>query len=252
LSWHDIIFPIITLIVMEGLLSVDNALVLSMMANKLKDPKQRAKAMYYGMMGAVVFRAIFILLGVWLVKLWFIKVIGALYLFKIAIDHFRSQASEGGDEAETVGKFQQTFMHRLLGKFGIKLTPFVSVIISIEMMDLAFSADSILAALAISNSFWVLLTGGILGIAMMRGVAGIFIKLINKVPEMEHTAFILIFIIATKMGMGTIHNFAALFGFQMHEIHISHVWFFAIIAGTFAATFVVHALRKKKNPTISA
>ncbi len=70
------------------------------------------------------------------------------------------------------------------------------------MMDIAFSVDSILAAFAISDKVWVLLVGGMLGILMMRTVAGLFLALIEKVPELENTAFILIGIISAKMFAG--------------------------------------------------
>lgn len=238
---------ILTLVVMEGLLSADNALVLAIMANKIKDEEKRKKALYYGMVGAVAFRAFFIFIGVWLVKLWFIKVIGALYLAKLSFDHFRGKDDADEDEDGMIDKYQDTVLHRVLRKFGIHMTTFWSVVISIELMDLAFSADSILAALALSDKFWVLLVGGFLGILMMRGVAGVFLKLIERVPEMEHTAFVLIAIIAIKMALGTVHNFAALFGHHMHEIHISHILFFGILIVTFALTFVVHAINVKRG-----
>lgn len=241
---------ILTLVIMEGLLSADNALVLAIMTNKLKDPVQRKKALFYGMWGAVIFRAFFIFVGVWLVKLWWIKVFGALYLAKIVFDHFRGAGGE--DEEETASHFENTFMHRVLRKIGIHLSFFWSIVISVELMDLAFSVDSILAALALSDKFWVLLLGGVLGIVMMRGVAGAFQKLIDRVPEMEHTAFILIGIIALKMFITTIHEFAGLFGYKMAEIHISHVAFFAVLVITFAGTFVVHAFRKNKNTDAAA
>jgi predicted tellurium resistance membrane protein TerC len=134
----------------------------------------------------------------------------------------------------------------MLGKFGLKMTTFWSVVISIELMDLAFSADSILSALALSDKFFILLIGGVLGIAMMRGVAGLFMKLIERVPEMEHTAFVLIAIISLKMFLGTVHNFAGLFGHHMHEIHIGHALFFGVLVVTFGLTFVVHFFNKKK------
>lgn len=242
---------ILTLVVMEGLLSADNALVLAVMTNKLKDPAQRKKALFYGMWGAVIFRAFFIFVGVWLTKLWFIKVLGALYLGKIVWDHFRSQG-EGEDEAEQASHFENTFMHKALRKFGIHLSFFWSIVISVELMDLAFSVDSILAALAISNQFWVLLVGGVLGIVMMRGVAGAFQKLIDRVPEMEHTAFILIGIIAFKMFLTTVHEFAGLVGYKMEEIHISSIVFFGILIVTFLGTFVVHAINKKRNKDLAA
>jgi YkoY family integral membrane protein len=241
--------PILALVVMEGLLSADNALVLAIMARKLKDPKQQKKALIYGMWGAVAFRALFILVGTILVKLWFVKVIGALYLAKIVVDHFRGSDHADDDQDGMLDKYQQTFVHKILGKFGMRLSIFWSVIISIELMDVAFSADSILAAFAVSTKFLVLFTGGVLGIAMMRGVAGVFTKLIAKVPEMETTAFILIAIIAVKMGLGTVHHFAEWFGYHMKEIEIHELLFFGILVATFLATFIVHAFRGNKHGT---
>ena len=236
---------IITLVIMEGLLSFDNALVLATMAGKIKDPALQKKALTYGMAGAVAFRALFIFLGVVLIKFWWLKVLGGAYLLKLAYDHFFKNEDE--DEDGVLDKYQDTLLHKVLRKFGIHLSFFWSVIISIELMDLAFSVDSILAALALSDKFWVLLVGGVLGIAMMRGVAGVFIKLIEKVPEMETTAYLLIVIIALKMLLSTVHNIAGLFGHQMAEIHISHGLFFAILGATFLGTFVVHFIRKPKT-----
>lgn len=238
---------IITLIVMEGLLSADNALVLAIMTNKLKDESQRKKALFYGMWGAVAFRALFIFLGVWLTKLWFIKVLGGLYLAKMVIDHFRGKDNEDINEDNIVNKYQNTFMHKIFGLFGLKLSFFWAIVVSVEMMDLAFSVDSILAALALSNKFLILLIGGALGILMMRGVAGVFQKLIQRVPEMEGTAFILIGFIAFKMLLGTVHNFAGLFGHDMDELHISNPIFFAILVVTFLATFLVHKINVKRG-----
>lgn len=255
----SILGMILTLVVMEGLLSADNALVLAIMANKIKDPEKRKKALYYGMVGAVVFRIIFIFLGMWLIKAWFIKVLGAGYLGWLAYSHFANKSKEEDDEEANVDKFEQTFLHRWLGKFGIRLSNFWSVVISIELMDLVFSADSILAALAISNNYWVLVLGGVLGIAMMRGVAGVFMKLIERVPEMEHTAFILIGLIALKMFLSTVHNIVGTYTWlsnkffngsigtpEMHEIHIGHGLFFGILIVTFGLTFVVNYFNRKR------
>jgi YkoY family integral membrane protein len=233
---------------MEGLLSADNALVLSMMASKIKDPVLQKKALYYGMVGAVAFRAIFILLGTIILKFWIIKVAGAAYLLHLAISHFKEQ----GSEEIGIDKYENTIFHKILGKFGVRLSHFWAVVVSIEFMDLAFSIDSITAALALSDKFWVLALGGVLGIIMMRSVAGVFTKLIKKVPEMEHTAFILIAIIGLKMLLGTVHymvNYVVSFTnstYVMHEIHFPHWAFFLLLIITFGMTFVVHAVRKNK------
>lgn len=212
-----------SLVVMEGLLSADNALVLAVLEKHLP-PEQRKKALLYGMFGAYIFRFLFIGIGVYLVKFSIVKVLGALYLGWIVYSHFKNKGGED-DEAKEFKK--ESWTVRVFGLFW-------ATVISVELMDIAFSVDSILAAFAISDQVWVLLLGGILGIIMMRTIAGVFLTLIEKVPEMETTAFVLIAIIAIKM-------FAGVFGF-----HMENTTFFLILIVAFLGTFIVHFRNKKK------
>lgn len=212
-----------TLIILEGLLSADNALVLAVMVKHLPEDK-RKKALTYGLFGAYFFRFIFIGLGMILIKFWWIKIFGAAYLAWIVIKHF--WIGENDQETDEVKKDGW-----LIRTFGV----FWGTVISVELMDLAFSVDSILAAFAVSEKVWILLIGGMLGILMMRTVAKVFLVLIDKVPELENTAFILIAIIAMKM-------FASVIGFEL-----GHKIFFAILILAFAWTFVIHSMNKRKN-----
>nr|WP_102348979.1 TerC family protein [Bacillus sp. Marseille-P3661] len=212
-----------TLVVLEGLLSADNALVLAVMVKHLP-PDQRKKALTYGLIGAYFFRFLFIGIGMFLIKFWWIKVLGAAYLAWLVVKHFWK--GEGDEDAHTIKKDSW-----LVRTFGV----FWATVISVELMDLAFSADSILAALAVSDQVWVLLLGGMIGILLMRTVAKFFLVLIDKIPELETTAFILIAIIAAKM-------FASVFG-----IHVHHIVFFSILVITFIITFIVHQMRKSKE-----
>lgn len=215
-----------TLVVLEGLLSADNALVLAVMVKHLPE-KQRKKALFYGLLGAYAFRFIAIGIGVFLIKLWWVKVIGALYLAWLAIKYFIDKRA-GNEEESVEGMNKSGLLIRLFGTFW-------GTVVAVEMMDIAFSVDSVLAAFGISDQVWILLLGGMLGVLMMRGIAGVFIKLIDRIPELETSAYILILIIATKMLLGV-------FG-----IHISHYVFFAILVITFVATFVIHFSRKGNN-----
>lgn len=212
-----------SLIILEGLLSADNALVLAVMVKHLPPDKQK-KALTYGLFGAYFFRFLFIGLGVYLIKFTWIKVIGAAYLAWLVIKHFWLNNDE--EDASTVKKDSWA-----VGVFGI----FWATVISVELMDLAFSVDSILASLAVSDEIWILLIGGMLGILMMRTVAKLFLVLIDKVPELENTAFILIGIIALKM-------FASIFDFELN-----HYVFFAILILAFIITFIIHFMNKNKK-----
>ncbi|WP_040208522.1 TerC family protein [Neobacillus jeddahensis] len=217
-----------TLVILEGLLSADNALVLAVMVKHLP-PKKRKKALFYGLLGAYAFRFIAIGIGVFLIKLWWVKVLGAGYLAWLSIKYFLDKRKGAGhDEEEAEGLNQSGLLIRLFGSFW-------GTVVAVELMDIAFSVDSVLAAFGVSEAIWVLLIGGMLGVLMMRGVAGVFLTLIDRVPELETTAYILILIISVKMFLSVIH------------IEMGHITFFIILLITFGATFIVHFRNKKRE-----
>lgn len=216
-----------TLVILEGLLSADNALVLAVMVKHLPE-KQRKKALFYGLLGAYVFRFIAIGIGIFLIKLWWVKVLGASYLAWLSIKYFIDKSKSVEDDDEEEGVKATGLFIRLFGTFW-------GTVVAVEVMDIAFSVDSVLAAFGVSEQIWVLLLGGMIGVLMMRGIAGVFLKLIDKVPELESAAYILILIIALKMG-------ASVVGYDL-----SHTAFFIILLVTFAATFVIHLINKRTN-----
>lgn len=218
-----------TLVLMEGLLSADNALVLAVMVRHLPY-KERKKALFYGLLGAYFFRFLAIGIGVILIKLWWVKVLGATYLAWLAFNYFRNR-NQDGQEEEARGVNKNSIFIRTFGVFW-------GTVISVEMMDIAFSVDSVIAAFGVSQEVWVLLIGGMLGVLMMRGVASVFLKLIDRIPELETAAYVLIAFIALKM----------LISIPMIDIHISHTVFFLIIFLIFAVTIIFHfTIHKKKH-----
>lgn len=200
-----------TLIILEGLLSADNALVLAVLVKHLPK-KQRKKALFYGIFGAYLFRIIAIGLGVTLINVGWIKIVGGHYLLWIVFQNFLKKDEEDDDVQNKKMSFWKT-------------------VLTVELMDIAFSLDSIIAAFGVSNQEWVLFLGGVLGILLMRGVANLFLALIEKVPEFETTAFILIAIIAVKM-------IASAFGY-----HLDEMIFFSMLIIVFMGTFIVHMIR---------
>lgn len=204
-----------TLIILEGLLSADNALVLAVMVKHLPKP-QRRKALFYGIFGAYFFRLVAIGLGVTLINIPWIKIVCGHYLLLIVFQNLFMK-SDGEDIKAN------------------KKMGFWRTVLTVELMDIAFSIDSVIAAFGVSNQVWVLFLGGVLGILMMRGVAQVFLKLIEKIPEFEVTAFVLIAIIGVKM-------IVAAFGFHMHE-----VLFFSLLIAVFLATFFIHLLRRNSG-----
>lgn len=212
---------ILSLVLIECLLSVDNAIVLAAQTQKLPDKVQQEKSLFYGLWGAYVFRFIMIGLGAYLINFWEVKVFGALYLMYLSLNHFwKMRHSESVHHREKKGRFQI-------------LPLFWSVVVSIELMDMVFSIDSILASLAISPNPVIVLIGGLIGILCMRGIAEVVMRLMEILPELEVTAYILIALIAVKLFL-TI---------PMIDIEIPAALFGGIVLASLAVTVVVHKIR---------
>lgn len=202
---------IFSLIILEGLLSSDNALVLAIMVKHLPDTQQK-KALFYGIGGAYFFRFIAIGLGTFLIKIWWIKIIGGLYLLYLVGKFVKDKISKCDKEDPTCG------IHKGL----------LATIITVELMDISFSVDSITAAFGVSEKIWVLFLGGILGITMMRSIAKLFVSLINKISELETTAYILITVVGVKMISSTA-------GYTLPDIV-----FFGLLIFIFVGTIIYH------------
>jgi YkoY family integral membrane protein len=180
----------LNLVLSEGLLSFDNALVLAILVSHL--PRDRSYrlgpirmsiqqwALTAGIFGAYFFRVIAIGLGTFLIRFWFLQLIGGGYLLWLAYEHFFA-GEEGEADLEAYGK------------------GFWATVLKVELMDIAFSIDSILAALGISKRVWVILTGGMLGILCMRLVAGVFVRLIERFPLFKHTGYALVCLIGYRL-----------------------------------------------------
>ena len=168
---------IMGLVLIEGLLSVDNALAIAAMASHL-DEKQRAKAMNIGYIGAYGFRLVALLFASWIIHNHWVMLVGALYLVWLMCAHFAGQKDIGEDEGEAVNVHHRTF---------------ASTIAMISLMDLSLSVDNVVAAIALSpKDLWPVYVGVTIGIIALRLVAGMAIKMIVKYLVLEHTAFILI------------------------------------------------------------
>jgi YkoY family integral membrane protein len=186
---------ILNLIVIESLLSVDNAAVLATMVIDL--PKeQRSRALRYGIIGAYVLRGVCLFLAAWLVKIWWLKPLGGLYLMYLAFDYFKGklQKKESGEE-ENVNKEQNWLYKSTVGLIGT----FWATVALVELMDLAFSIDNVFAAVAFTDHVFLIYTGVFIGILAMRFVAQAFVKLMEKFTFLETVAFIVIGVLGIKL-----------------------------------------------------
>jgi len=185
IEWSDVI-TILLLIALEGVLSADNAMVLAVRVLGL--PKhQQNKALRYGMLSAFTMRATATVLAAQLIALGWVKLVGAAYLLWLPYAHFFR-----GDRGE--GKSKIPPATPWLG-----LNAFWATVVKVELTDIVFAIDSILVAVAISSKLWVIITGGLLGIVMMRLLIGQLLPLIRKYPPLVDGAFLIIAWVAIKL-----------------------------------------------------
>src|SRR5438093_10141727 len=180
------------LIALEGLLSADNAMVLAVLVLGLPKGRQR-KALRYGMAGAFAFRSIATLLAKYLIQLGFVKLLGGGYLLYLVYRHFGG--GKGADDRRAPIQPQP----------WIGLTAFWATVVKVELTDVVFAIVSILVAVAMSPKLWVILTGGILGIVMMRLVIGKLLSLVERYPPLVDGAFVIIAWVSVKLLVEYLH-----------------------------------------------
>lgn len=174
----DAILVVVSLIVIEGLLSVDNALAIAAMASHL-DEKQRKVAMTIGYAGAYGFRIVALFIADYIIDNHWLMVAGAGYLIWLMCNHF-AEAEE--EEEDPTGQAKKQHQHS-----------FATTIAMIAFLDLSLSFDNVVAAVAFARDNITLVYVGVtIGIITLRLVAGWCIKLLEKHPWLEHTAFLLV------------------------------------------------------------
>jgi YkoY family integral membrane protein len=181
------------LVALEGLLSADNAMVLAVLVLGLPKSRQR-KALRYGIVGAFGFRSVATLLAAYLIRLGWVKLLGAGYLLYLVYRHFGG-AQSGADRRKPPPATS-----------WLGLSPFWSTVVKVELTDIVFAIDSILVAVAMSPKLWVILTGGVLGIIMMRLVIGQLLSLVERYPPLVDGAFIIIAWVGVKLLIEYLHT----------------------------------------------
>lgn len=177
---------VLALVVIEGLLSVDNALAIAAMASHLNE-EQRKKAMNIGYIGAYGFRIVALLTATMIMGNHWLMLIGSLYLVWLMCSHFAEQSADGEDEEGGAKSASHSF---------------AKTIAMIAFLDLSLSFDNVVAAVAFARDSKMLVYIGVtLGIITLRLVAGYCIKLLERQPWLEHTAFLLVGFVGLLLGL---------------------------------------------------
>lgn len=201
-SW---VFIVIQLIFLEGLLSIDNAAVLGAMVSPLPtdeavpwprwlagvgkalDPMlgtQQEAALKVGLLGAYAGRGLMLLIAHQIVRYPWLQIVGGAYLIYLGIEHL-ALAGDGGEGSADKAAHN--------GQVG-----FWQVVFMVELADLVFSLDNVVAAVALSDHIAVVLLGVALGILALRWAATFFTVMVEKEPVLQHAAYLLVLVIGLR------------------------------------------------------
>ena len=244
-AWSDIP-TILVLILLEGLLSGDNALVLAVLVLPLPE-HQRRKALHYGIVGAFVLRIIATFLAVWLASIKWVSLLGGLYLLYLPYKHFTTHPDEEPTSDEEAAARATTF-------FGLSL--FWTIVIKADLVDLVFAVDSILAAVGMSKKTWVIIVGGLLGILMMRMLTVQVLELVKRYPKLIDGAYVIVAWVGIKLLCEYLHELTlrtTLLGMPIHfDGHVVPHISTPVNVGVVAVLFIGSFLYAKKSARLEA
>jgi len=242
---------ILSLVLIEGILSVDNAAVLATMVMRLPE-EQRGKALKYGIIGAYVFRGISLALVSWLMSIWWLEPIGGLYLLYLAWNHLAGGETVDHEATEHVGHEGNWLYRHTMGRLG----PFWATVVAVEIMDLAFSLDNVFAAVAFTKNkqlfpppsdIILVCIGVFIGILAMRFAAQGFVKLMHKYPFLEKCAYAVIGILGIKLLLSVPRHFLPE-GNPVHDFLASKYFDLGTSVITMLIFIVPVVVHKLKNP----
>lgn len=227
-EYWPVFIIILQLIFLEGILSIDNAAVIGALVSPLPDDErvvwpqplqwlgdrlhpilgnQRMAALRVGLLGAYTGRGLMLFLTSFLIHNSWIKIVGAAYLIHLAFDNLEDMTGGGSEEDQDVKP--------------IKVQSFWATVLTVEIMDLIFSIDNVVAAVSLSDKVWVVMVGVGIGILTMRFAAGIFSYAVIREPILKQAAYILVLNIGVELILD-----------QVWHIEISDLVRFGISAAT--------------------
>jgi tellurite resistance protein TerC len=211
-NWPTVVI-VLQLIFLEGILSIDNAAIIGALVAPLPDKEdipwpgalkqfgkylhpflgmQRMAALRVGLLGAYIGRGTMLVLASFLIHNSWIKLVGAAYLIHLAFDSLEDM-SGGGDEDGDEGK-------------PIRTRTFWATVLTVELMDLVFSIDNVVAAVSLSSKIWVVMLGVAIGILTMRYAAGLFSYAVEREPILKQAAYILVLTIGVELVLEQVWN----------------------------------------------
>ena len=214
-SWSEILTLLPILVILELLLSADNAIALASLTKTLDEAKDRSRALNIGITISLIFRILLILLSSFLLKYLFIRIFAGIYLIYL----FFSNTFFLRNDSEINNSNKQSSQNNF---------KFLRVVVLLAVTDFAFSIDSITTAVAISDQYFLIVIGATIGVIALRFTSEIFLRLLEYFIRLEMAGYIAILIIGIKLILNSLIKEIILPDYYFYVfIFISFIWGFS-------------------------
>ena len=209
-QWGEVLLLLPLLVGLEAVLSADNAIALAAISRRLDDPQNQRKALNIGLALALVLRLALIAVAQWVLNLWPLQLAASAYLLWLCGSHLLSGSEPGeanpaqegtGPDAARGDPGPEPTTSLESAPVGIQAVarPLASVVLTLAFTDLAFSLDSVAAAVAVSDRLLLVMAGGLIGVIALRLTAELFIRWLGIYRHLETAGYLAVGLVGIRL-----------------------------------------------------
>lgn len=201
-QWGEMLLLLPLLVGLEAVLSADNAIALAAISRRLHDPQRQRQALNLGLVLALIFRLGLIALASRVLAFWPLQLLASAYLLWLCGRHLLAQdendAVPAGAGGEGPGATAPSAAghHPAQAHHGASLG---SIVATLALTDLAFSLDSVSAAVAVTDKLPLVMAGGVIGIIALRLTAELFLRWLEIFPHLETAGYLAVGLVGLRL-----------------------------------------------------
>ena len=194
-QWGEVLLLLPLLVALEAVLSADNAIALAAISRRLHNPQRQRLALNVGLLLALVFRLLLILAARWVLRLWPLQLLASGYLLWLCLSHLTGADAAPDDDNAS----QDATASATSEQGGGRWRPLAGVILTLAFTDLAFSLDSVAAAIAVTDRLVLVMAGGVIGVIALRLTAELFIRWLEVFRHLESAGYLAVGLVGVRL-----------------------------------------------------
>lgn len=203
-QWHEFLLLLPLLIALEAILSADNAIALAAISRRLHNPILQQRALNIGLLIALALRLLLIAAARWVLEFWPLQLGASMYLLWLSGKQLLApKLEESREESAQIGTPEAEGLVNEANP-NTSATPGLNirnVVLTLALTDLAFSLDSIAAAVAVTDRLLIVMCGGAIGVLSLRLTAGLFTRWLEIFPKLEPAGYIAVGLVGVRLFM---------------------------------------------------